>query len=229
MTANPSDIPEPPRGQRILIIEDDEQLGEPVAAFLSDWGNLPRRLTLPDDAALSEALAQSELAEPDVEAVAIVSRDDIVALRYALLAEHLRPGVRLVVTIFDRTTAGEVAHRVPNCTVLAMPDAIVPTLLAASGRPVTPPAASRRAGAHCCTGRPGNWIPSTSAQAFPRLAVPAVANPRHLSASTCRRLPGHPRQAHGVLENATIFPFENWSAAARQDELARGAVTATGR
>lgn len=113
--------------ERVLIIDDEEQLGEPVASFLRDWGNDPARLTRPDDGELRPLLLTG--ATPDV--VAIVSRDDIVALRYALLVEHLRPGIRLIVTIFDRTTAGEVARSVPNCTVLGMTDAIVPSLLAA--------------------------------------------------------------------------------------------------
>lgn len=116
------------RRGRILVVEDDEQLGESAVAFLADWGRDFERLSRPDDAVLSEALVREDA---EVEAVAVVSRDDVVALRYALLAEHLLPGVRLVVTIFDRTTAGEVAHRVPNCSVLTMPDAIVPSLLAA--------------------------------------------------------------------------------------------------
>lgn len=131
MTVNLSDVPELSSSQRVLIVEDDEQLGEPVAAYLESWGNRPQRLTRPDDAALSDVLDHGDRREPDVDAIAVVSRDDVVALRYALLAEHLRPGVRLVVTIFDRTTAGEIARRVPNCTVLAMTDAIVPNLLAA--------------------------------------------------------------------------------------------------
>jgi Trk K+ transport system NAD-binding subunit len=107
---------------RILIVDDTEQFGEAVSTCLA--AHAPQRLTSPDDDALRAALATP------VDTVAIVTRDDVVALRYALLAEHIRPGIRLVVTIFDRTTAGEVARSVPNCTVLAMTDAIVPHLLA---------------------------------------------------------------------------------------------------
>lgn len=113
----------------ILVIDDADQLGASVADFLTPWGHRTVRLTQPDDAELRKHLV------PDIDTVAVVSREDIVALRYALLVEHLRPGIRLIVTIFDRTVAGEVARAVPNCTVLAMTDAIVPSLLAACLHP----------------------------------------------------------------------------------------------
>lgn len=114
----------PAAGQHIVIIEDDEALGGSAAASISRWGSTAHRLSRPDDDAL-----RRQLRHP-TDGIAIVSRDDIVALRYALLAEHLKPGVRLVVTIFDRTVADEVSRTVPNCMVLSMTDAIVPSLLA---------------------------------------------------------------------------------------------------
>ncbi len=43
-------------------------------------------------------------------------------------AEHISPGVTLLVTIFDRTVADQVVKAVPNCTVIAMADAMVPAL-----------------------------------------------------------------------------------------------------
>lgn len=116
---------QPPQGRTVLIVEDDEDIGASVAAFVEAWGSCAVRLTRPDDATLRRHLADR------FDGVAVVSRDDIVALRYALLVEHLRPGIRLIVTIFDRTVAHEVTRAVPNCTVLAMTDAIVPSLLAA--------------------------------------------------------------------------------------------------
>ncbi|MDQ8708114.1 NAD-binding protein [Streptomyces sp. LHD-70] len=121
----PSPSPYRPRlGQHVVIIEDDEDQGRWATRCVTQWGSVPHRLSRPDDEALRHALRT----RPD--AVAVVSRDDIVALRYALLVEHITPGVRLVVTIFDRTVADEVARTVPNCTVLSTTDAIVPSLLA---------------------------------------------------------------------------------------------------
>lgn len=113
----------PPRGRRLVVIGDDGDLALSVAESAESWGSRVDRLHHPDDDALRERLRYS------VDGVAVVSRDDIVAMRYALLVEHLKPGVRLVVSIFDRTVADEIARVVPNCTVLAMTDAIVPALV----------------------------------------------------------------------------------------------------
>ncbi|MFI0468616.1 NAD-binding protein [Saccharopolyspora sp. 5N102] len=123
----------PPTGRTLLVIGDDEDLGRSVADHAQRWGNHVGRLHRPDDDELRHRLPDS------VDGVAVVSRNDIVALRYALLVEHLAPGVRLVVTIFDRTVADELTRTVPNCTVLGMTDAIVPALL---GTCVTPNLAS---------------------------------------------------------------------------------------
>ncbi|WP_234367294.1 MULTISPECIES: NAD-binding protein [Streptomyces] len=107
-----------------MIVEDDEALGREAAECISRWGSTVHRLNRPDDDTLKRRL------QHDVDGIAVVSRDDIVALRYALLTEHVRPGVRLVVTLFDRTVADEVSRTVPNCSVLSITDTIVPTLLA---------------------------------------------------------------------------------------------------
>lgn len=77
---------------------------------MNSWGSRATRLSEPDEELLREGLSHG----PDT--VVVVSRDDIVALRDALLAEHLRPVVRLVVTIFDQSTAREIAKAVPDCT-----------------------------------------------------------------------------------------------------------------
>lgn len=107
-----------------MIVEDDEALGREAAEHISRWGNTVHRLNRPDDDTLQRRLQQP------VDGIAVVSRDDIVALRYALLTEHLKPGIRLVVTLFDRTVADEVSRTVPNCSVLSITDTIVPSLLA---------------------------------------------------------------------------------------------------
>jgi hypothetical protein len=70
-----------------------------------------------------------ELHDPGTEAVVVVARDDIAVLRTALLVEYLRPGVRLIVTIFDRTVARQVLRTIPNCEVLSMADAAVGSVL----------------------------------------------------------------------------------------------------
>ncbi|GAB3288090.1 hypothetical protein GCM10027563_23460 [Parasphingorhabdus pacifica] len=123
----------------MLVIGDDEDLGLAVAEHAEQWGNVVERLHRPEDEALRQRLRDS------ADGVAVVSRDDIVALRYALLVEHLAPGVRLVVTIFDRTVADQLENSVPNCTVLSMTNAIVPALL---GSCVSPDLASLHRAGH---------------------------------------------------------------------------------
>ncbi|MCP9980986.1 hypothetical protein [Actinomadura madurae] len=72
-----------------------------------------------------------------MDAVAVLVRGDVVALRYALLAEHLRPGIRLVVMLFDRTVADQLLRAVPNCQVTSPADIAVPAIVGAClGPPV---------------------------------------------------------------------------------------------
>jgi hypothetical protein len=81
------------------------------------------RLREPTDRDVRSALD----AGPRVVLVATV--DDIIALRYALLVEFVRPGVRLIVTIFDRTVASQVRRAVRNCVVVSAADLAVPALI----------------------------------------------------------------------------------------------------
>lgn len=78
------------------------------------------RLRAPNDRELRSRLSEQ------VSAVAIVDRDDITALRLALLVEYLRPGARLLVTIFDRTVSDQLKRAVPNCRVMSLADAVAP-------------------------------------------------------------------------------------------------------
>lgn len=84
-------------------------------------GHLPE----PTEADLRRAL------DAEIEAVAILVRGDVVALRYALLVEHVRPGIRLVVTVFDRTVADQLVRAIPNCQVTSPADVAVPSIVAA--------------------------------------------------------------------------------------------------
>jgi voltage-gated potassium channel Kch len=65
------------------------------------------------------------------DAVAVISRDDAEALRAALLVEHIRPGVPLVASVFDRTVAQQLRAAVPNCQVLSLADAVKDELVEA--------------------------------------------------------------------------------------------------
>lgn len=106
-----------------LLLIGDDALTDAVDGYLTAWGAKVRRLTAPAVGDLHREL------DPTIDLVVIVSRDDIRVLRHALLVEHARPGVPLLVTLFDKTVAGEVVRSVPHCTVIGMTDALVPALL----------------------------------------------------------------------------------------------------
>ena len=93
--------------------------------LLTRQGHAVTHLPEPTEADLRGALGA------DTEAVAIVVRGDVVALRYALLVEHLRPAIRLVVTVFDRTVAEQLVRAIPNCQVTSPADVAVPAIVAA--------------------------------------------------------------------------------------------------
>ncbi|WP_148260846.1 NAD-binding protein [Conexibacter woesei] len=94
-------------------------LAQGVEKALLAAGVPVRRLRRPTDRELRRAL------KDDVAAVTVIDRDDISALRSALLVEYVRPGIRLVVTIFDRTVADQLISSIPNCNVVSMADASV--------------------------------------------------------------------------------------------------------
>jgi Trk K+ transport system NAD-binding subunit len=68
---------------------------------------------------LSDSEIAAMLAEERWGAVAVVSRDDVLALRLTLLSAHLRPDLALWVTMFDRTITRELQHVVPAVHVLS--------------------------------------------------------------------------------------------------------------
>lgn len=98
-------------------------LARGVHACLCSEGCSVLHLPEPEDIELREAL------ERGPAAVLVATLDDIDALRWALLVEFIRPGVRLIVTIFDRTVAGQVRSAVRNITVVSAADLAVTSLL----------------------------------------------------------------------------------------------------
>ncbi len=100
-----------------------------VCSLLGDEGVDVLHLLDPDEAALRVAL------ERPVDGVAVVVRGDLPALRFALLVEHLQPGVPIVVTIFDRTLGRHLAEVLPRCTVTSPADVAAPAIAAACVRP----------------------------------------------------------------------------------------------
>lgn len=97
-------------------------------------------------APLSDSEVSAYLHEERWVAVAVVTRDDVLALRLTLLSAHLRPDLPLWVTMFDRTIARELQHVVPAVQVLSPSELVandiaVQCIAAAGGR-----ASRRRSG-----------------------------------------------------------------------------------
>ncbi|MFJ9419716.1 NAD-binding protein [Streptomyces sp. NPDC101227] len=100
-----------------------------VCGSLRSSGHFVRHLAQPTDEELRRAL------NGEVAGVAILLDDDVESLRYALAVEHIRPGVTLVVTVFDRTVAEQLTQVVPNCQVTSPAEVAAPALLAACLQP----------------------------------------------------------------------------------------------
>ncbi|HWM36870.1 MAG TPA: NAD-binding protein [Streptomyces sp.] len=100
-----------------------------VCGSLQSAGHRVCHLGRPTDEELRAAL------DGQVAGVAILLDDDVESLRYALTAEHIRPNVPLVVTVFDRTVAEQLRRVVPNCRVTSPAEVAAPVLLAACLQP----------------------------------------------------------------------------------------------
>jgi len=108
-------------GTRVLLIGNDE-LTAVTHRALQDAGARVTNLRDGGDAAIRTALGRP------VDTVVVISKDDHVSLRNALVVEGIRPGIPLVVTVFDRDVAVELARGVRNVRVMSMADIVVPTL-----------------------------------------------------------------------------------------------------
>ena len=107
------------------VVIGDLDVARLTCAALTAQGSRVTHLLQPTDIELRNALGEG------VDAVAVVIRGDVTALRYALLVEHLRPGVRLVATVFDRTLGDQLVRVVPNCQITSPADTSVPSIIGA--------------------------------------------------------------------------------------------------
>ncbi|WP_053202522.1 potassium channel family protein [Jiangella muralis] len=88
-------------------------------------------LMAPTDAELARTLASP------LTAAAILVREDVHALRYALAIAHLAPALQQVVTVFDRTMAGQLRSFLPQCTVFSPASIAAPSIAGPSLDPET--------------------------------------------------------------------------------------------
>lgn len=115
---------------RVVVVGDLEPTRR-VCSELRGLGHAVVHLLRPSDEQLAAHLSPATGPEDQgTDAVAVVVRGDVVALRYALLTEHLRPRVRLVVTIFDRTVGEQLVRTIPNCVITSPAEVSVPSIIA---------------------------------------------------------------------------------------------------
>ena len=122
-----SDRPAPDRAAEsphILLIGNDD-LSAVTQRALRDAGAIVTNLRDPTDPAIRTALGRR------VDVVVVISRIDHVSLRSALVVEGVRPGIPLVVTVFDRDVAVKLEDAVRNVRVISMADIVAPTIAAA--------------------------------------------------------------------------------------------------
>jgi hypothetical protein len=103
-----------------VLLIGEGKLADAAGRALEAAGAPVRRLGEPDDPEIRAALDER------VDRVLVVSRFDHVALRLALVVEHVRPGIPLLVTIFDRDVAAHLEDSVENVHVLSMADVVAP-------------------------------------------------------------------------------------------------------
>ena len=107
---------EPARGERpaVLVLGEAGGLGVALLRRL-EQGEVPAESAV----SLSDSETAAVLAERRWGAVAVVTRDDVLALRLTLLSAHLRPDLPLWVTMFDRTITRELHHVAPAVHVIS--------------------------------------------------------------------------------------------------------------
>ncbi len=107
-STNPGD------GKAVLVLGEPGGLGATLVRRLTQTG-----LGVEPATSLSDSETAAYLAQQRWGAVAVVTRDDVLALRLTLLSAHLRPDLPLWVTMFDRTISRELRHVVPAVHMLS--------------------------------------------------------------------------------------------------------------
>jgi siroheme synthase (precorrin-2 oxidase/ferrochelatase) len=105
----------------LLIGEGD--LAEETRQALDAAGADVYRMKAPEEREVKHALT-----EGGIDRVVVVSREDAVVLRTALMVRNCDPDVPMLVTIFDPTMAGQVDADLEHCDVTSMADIVAPSL-----------------------------------------------------------------------------------------------------
>ncbi len=132
-----SDGADPGAAQAVLVLGEPQGLAAALMRAL-EQSAIAAELR----AGLSDSELAAILAERRWRAVAVVTRDDVLALRLTLLSAHLRPDLPLWVTMFDRTVTRELGHVAPAVHVVS-PSELVAADLAEQCVEAIGPAVSR--------------------------------------------------------------------------------------
>ena len=150
--------------QHIVVIGHTD-VGRRACALLESRGVSTTHLDDPSDALVRETLAAP------VDGVAVLLHDDMRALRYSLMIEHVRPGIRLFVAMFDGTARVQLERTVPNCIVLSPAAISVPSMVAAAIAPDY--LAIRRSGSTADR----SWVTISKAADAPRARIHQYSMP----------------------------------------------------
>ena len=116
----------------VLIVGDAGSVARALVEPLSQLGLTSKQLVDPTDGELIDELRGG------VGAVAVVTRDDALALRLTLLAAHAGPDIPLLTTLFDQTVAEQLRLAVPRVLVVSPSEIVAPMLAKACAASIRP-------------------------------------------------------------------------------------------
>lgn len=111
------------RAVRVLILGDHGALGQALLRKLELAGAEGAAISTRRDADLADMLVS-----PEWTAAAILTHDDVLALRLTLLCAHLRPDLPLWVTLFDKTILHQLGHVTPAVHVVSSAELVAQRL-----------------------------------------------------------------------------------------------------
>lgn len=110
-----------PRDPILLLGEGD--LADEVRGALDALDAEVVRLVKPSQREVADVFERG-----GVERAVVVSDDDALAMRMALMVRDADPDVELLITYFDDATAGELRGRIKNARTVSMAEIVTPTL-----------------------------------------------------------------------------------------------------
>jgi hypothetical protein len=105
-----------------FLLIGESNLARHVVGALELAGHRTTVLAAPDDPTLRHTLCTT------FDGIAVLTHDDVLALRYALSAAHWQPHTPLLATVFDHTVASRLREVMPQGVVTSPADLAAPVL-----------------------------------------------------------------------------------------------------